>query len=415
MSTGHEKSTLDGLFKDVYGDKLDSLVPDFGILTKKISFSTAKKTGRDFVAAVKLSNEHGFTYGAGLKTLTGAISSNVDDAKVRGSSFTLQTGFSYDAAANMVAGGKEAFISGTKFKFMAMMEAATQRLEQQLIYGGLGLGIMTDSTNVNATTTDLLISAVSWAPGSWAATEGAQVDVYNGNTKVNVNGPLVVVSIDAVSAQKKVQVSGASADITLVDALAAGSYTVKYTGSHDNEMVGLRSIAASTGSLYGVSGSYGLWKGNSVALGSNENLTLKKIYQGLVPSIGKGLMEDVTVLVSPATFATLANDEASLRQYNTQSKKAERGFGEIEYTGANGAIVVLAHPMAREGEAIAFPIARAERIGSTDLTFKTPGREDEMFLQMPTQTGYECRLYSEQAIFLPAPAKCTVFTNISNS
>jgi hypothetical protein len=398
----------------VYGDKLDSLIPDFGILTKKISFSTAKKTGRDFVAAVKLSNEHGFTYGSGLAALAGVISSNVDDAKVRGSSFTLQTGFSYDAAANMVAGGKEAFISGTKFKFMAMMEAATQRLEQQLIYGGLGLGTMTDSTNVNATTTDLLISAASWAPGAWAGTEGAQVDVYNGNTKVNVNGALTVASIDAVSSQKKVQVTGAAADITLVDALSAGSYTVKYTGSHDNEMVGLRSIASSTGSLYGVGGSYGLWKGNSVDVGA-ANLTLKKIYQGLVPSIGKGLMEDVVILVSPATFATQANDEASLRQYNTQSKKAERGFGEIEFTGANGAITVLAHPMCREGEAIAFPIARAERIGSTDLTFKTPGREDEMFLQMPGHTGYECRLYSEQSIFLPAPAKCTLFTNISNA
>jgi hypothetical protein len=349
-----------------------------------------------------------------LAALAGVISSNVDDAKVRGSSFTLQTGFSYDAAANMVAGGKEAFISGTKFKFMAMMEAATQRLEQQLIYGGLGLGTMTDSTNVNATTTDLLISAASWAPGAWAGTEGAQVDVYNGNTKVNVNGALTVASIDAVSSQKKVQVTGAAADITLVDALSAGSYTVKYTGSHDNEMVGLRSIASSTGSLYGVGGSYGLWKGNSVDVGA-ANLTLKKIYQGLVPSIGKGLMEDVVILVSPATFATQANDEASLRQYNTQSKKAERGFGEIEFTGANGAITVLAHPMAREGEAIAFPIARAERIGSTDLTFKTPGREDEMFLQMPGHTGYECRLYSEQSIFLPAPAKCTLFTNISNA
>lgn len=49
--SAHTKSTLDGLFKDVYGDKLDSLIPDFGILTKRIGFSSAKKTGRDFVQA----------------------------------------------------------------------------------------------------------------------------------------------------------------------------------------------------------------------------------------------------------------------------------------------------------------------------------------------------------------------------
>jgi hypothetical protein len=408
----HEKSTLDGLYKDVYGDSLESLVPDFGILTKKISFSTAKKTGRDFVVAVKLSNEHGFTYGSGLAPLAGIISSDVEDAKVRGSSFTLQTGFSYDAAANMVAGGKEAFISGTKFKFMAMMESATARLEQQIVYGGLGLGTMSDSTNVDSTHTTIQISAASWAPGTWSATEGAALDVYNGNTKVNTNGPVTVDSVDAVA--KTVTVSGVLADITAIDALAAGAYSVEYAGSHNNEMVGLRSIAASTGSLYGVGGSYGLWKGNVVAAGA-VNLTLKKIYQSLVPAIGKGLLEDVTCLVSPATFATLANDEASLRQYNTQAKKADRGFGEIEFTGANGKISVLAHPMAREGEAILFPENRAERIGATDLTFKTPGREDEMFLQMAGHTGYECRLYSEQALFLPCPAKCTVITGISNA
>lgn len=411
--SAHTKSSLDALYKDVYADKLESLVPDFGILTKKISFSTAKKTGRDFVASVKVSNEHGFTYGAGLAALSGVISSNVEDAKVRGSALTLQTGFSYDAAANMVAGGKEAFISGTKFKFMAMMEAATQRLEQQLLYGGLGLGIMSDSVNVNATTTDLQITDASWAPGAWAGSEGAEVDVYNGNTKVNTTGAVTISDIDA--ANKKVRVTAAAGDITAIDALAAGSYTVEFRGSHGNEMVGLRSVCASTGSLYGVSGSYGLWKANHFAVSPSANLTLKKIYQSQVAAVGKGLMEDVVILVSPATFATLANDEASLRRYNTQSKKAERGFGEIEFVGPNGQLSVLAHPMAREGEALCFPINRAERIGSTDLTFKTPGREDEMFLQMPGHTGYECRLYSEQSLFLPAPAKCTLITGISNS
>lgn len=413
MSSGAQtKTSLDALHKDVYGDKLESLVPDFGIITKKVPFSTAKKLGKDFVIAVKLSNEHGFTYGGGLAALQGIISSDVDDAKVRGTSLTLQSGFSYDAAAAMVAGGKEAFISGTKFKFMAMMEAASSRLEQQMLYGQLGLGNMTDSTNVSATQTWLLISAASWAPGAWAATEGAHVDVRNAGTRVNTNAALVVKEIDA--ANKRVLVEGVAADITLVDALSAGTYQVEYRGSHQNEMVGLRSIAASNGTLYGVSGSYSLWKGNVVSA-SSTNLTLKKIYQSLVPAIGKGLMEDVTCLVSPATFAVMANDEAALRQYNTQAKKAERGFGEIEYTGPSGKISVLAHPMSREGEAILFPEGRAERVGTTDLTFKTPGRDDEMFLQMPNNTGYECRLYSEQSIFLPAPAKCTLITDIVNS
>ncbi len=52
MTAGPQtKAALDGLFKDVYGDSLKSLIPDFGILTKKIKFSTSEKLGRDFVQA----------------------------------------------------------------------------------------------------------------------------------------------------------------------------------------------------------------------------------------------------------------------------------------------------------------------------------------------------------------------------
>lgn len=49
MAGEHTKQTLDGLYKDVYGDSLDSLLPDFSKLLKMIPFKEAKKTGRDFV------------------------------------------------------------------------------------------------------------------------------------------------------------------------------------------------------------------------------------------------------------------------------------------------------------------------------------------------------------------------------
>jgi len=45
----NDKSTLDALFKDVYADKLDTLLPDFSKLLKSIPFREAKKTGRDYV------------------------------------------------------------------------------------------------------------------------------------------------------------------------------------------------------------------------------------------------------------------------------------------------------------------------------------------------------------------------------
>ena len=408
------KATLDGLMKDVYGDSLDSLIPDFSKLLKLIPFKEAKKTGRDFVQSVKLTNENGFTYGAGIQTLSSAISSDVDDAKVRGNSLTLRTAFSYDAAANMAQGGKQAFIDATKYKFMAMMEASSARLEAQILYGSSGLGQSASTANVSATETDFVVSAASWAPGIWAGAEGAEIDLYNGVTKVNTAGAVTISEIDHDS--KTLALTGAAGDITAIDGVGAG-LDIYYRGAYGNEMVGLKTIVSNTGTLFGISGaSYSLWQGNSLAVGGN--LTLRKIYDGIAKAVSKGLMEDVVAVVSPATFSVLANDQASLRRYDAKysGSKTEQGFEGVEFYGQNGKIEIMAHPMVKESEAISFPKGKCERIGATDVTFKTPGSEGgEMFKHLANETGYECRLYSEQAVFLPCPAKAVLFTGITNA
>jgi len=405
MAGEHTKATLDGLYKDVYGDNLDSLVPDFSKLLKMIPFKESKKTGRDFVQPVKLTNEQGFTYGTGIQTLSDAISSDVDDAKVRGNSLTLRTAFSYDAAANMAQGGKQAFIDATKYKFMAMMEAASARLEAQILYGDDSLASIASADDGADSVT---ISDASWAPGIWAGSEGAEVDIYDvTKTTLRVSAAIVGVDHDA----KTISLASGT-DLSAVVA----TDVILFKGAKGNEMVGLRSIVSNSGSLYGIDGaSYSLWKGNTVAVGGN--LTLKKIYDGIAKAVSKGLMEDAVVLVSPASYAVLANDQASLRRYDAKysSGKAEQGFEAVEFYGQNGKIEIVSHPMVKEGEAIALPKGKCERIGATDLTFKTPGSEGgEMFKHLANSTGYECRLYSEQAVFLPCPAKGVLFTGITN-
>lgn len=377
---------------------------------KKIGFSESKKTGRDFVKSVKLTNEQGFTYGAGLQTLSSIISSDVDDAKVKGNSLTLRTGFSYDAAANM-ASSKGAFIDATKFKFMSMMEASSFRIEQQMLYGGSGLGIVDAApTNPSGTLYLITLSDASWSAGSFIGQEGAEIDVHVANTLSKRNtGAAVIQSVDS---ENKQIVVDCPQDLTV--ATVAGD-VLYFRNSYGSEMVGLRSIISNTGTLYGVDGSlYSLWQGNTSAVAA-ANLTLKKIYEGIAKAVNKGLMEDVVVLVSPASYATLANDEASLRRYNVARGQAENGFESIKFYGQNGVIEIIPHALVREEEAMAFPIKKAERIGATDITFKTPGKGDEMFQQLANETGYECRLYSEQAIFLPCPSKCVLFTGISNA
>lgn len=51
INAAYTKTVLDGLLKDTYGDKLEQLRPDFGILSEKIPFRSANKVGKDFVQA----------------------------------------------------------------------------------------------------------------------------------------------------------------------------------------------------------------------------------------------------------------------------------------------------------------------------------------------------------------------------
>lgn len=411
----NEKATLDSLFKDVYADKLDTLLPDFSKLLKSIPFREAKKTGRDYVQPVKLTNEQGFTYGSGLQTLSDAIDADNEDARVRGHSLTLKTAFSYDAAANM-ASSKGAFITATKYRFMAMMESMSSRLETQILYGSNGFGETASATTVDATHTDIVIKASEWAPGIWSGLEGAEIDLYDGVTLMNASGAVVIDSIDHDN--KTIRLSGIEADMNAINAANGdgSDLVIWFRGAKSNEMTGIRSIVGNSGSLYGISGaSYSLWRGNTHDLGGLNNLNLRAILTGNAKAAAKGLMEDSVVYVSSLTFSSLANDQASLRRYSGEVKKATDGFTSIEFHAPSGSIEIVPHPMVKEGEAMSFPKGKIERIGSTDVTFQTPGGEGgEMFKHLPNQTGYEVRSYSEQSIFLPCPAKCVLYTGIKN-
>jgi hypothetical protein len=385
---------------------------------------------------VALSREAGFTYGAGLQTLAGIISQGVDDAKVRGVPMTLQAGWAYDAAAAM-ASDKGSFINQTAHKFQCMMEAAVYRLELQYIHGSRGIAV-TDAAqdSVAAVTAGdngnnyaiLPIDPLYYAAANFAGSEGALISfILNSDNSTasaaagvgNVVNKFEIIAVDTDSKTITVKCYDANAAAALVVEIETAAYNVYFYGAAGNEMVGLRAIssniASGSSSLYGIdASSYSVWRGNSYAVGT-ANLTLEKIYLGLAKAVGRGLLEDVVILVSPMSFATMANDEAALRQYNSKIMSADRGVEAIKFVGPNGSVEVLPHPMCFESQAIAFPIKKAERIGASDLTFKRPGGSEEMIQEMATQTGFECRLYSDQAIFLPDPAKCVLFTGISNA
>jgi hypothetical protein len=129
------------------------------------------------------------------------------------------------------------------------------------------------------------------------------------------------------------------------------------------------------------------------------------------------LDEKVVVLVNPDTWSDLAADLAALRKFDSSydRKKGENGFEALVYHGQNGEIEIHSYNLVKAGEAFIIPPKRVKRIGAQDLSFKTPGMSDEIFLHLSNRAGFELRLYTDQCVFVETPARCVYLTGFTNS
>lgn len=412
---------LSGLFKEVYGDSVVSLVPETALFVKEIPFVTREKQlGNKYHQPVIVQMEHGVTYAAadaGAFSLNNAISMKTQDAQVQGAQMVLRSTLDYESAAR-AAGSKSAFADATQLQVENMLQSLTKRLELSLIYGGnaTGLGVVDDTTNVSATSTTLVFTAASWAAGIWAGTENAQLDIFKvaDNAKVNANAALVITSIDTTA--RTITVTGNSADITAIDTYSPTDMYVRFYGASGAEMAGLDKIVTNTGSLFNIDASvYNLWKGSSYAVGGAISFSALQAAVAVAVERG-GLDEDVIVYLNPKKWGVLLNDQAALRKYDSSYTAAtvENGSKTITFHSQNGTLKIVAHPYVKEGEGFMVPTKRVKRIGAQDISFDIPGsKSGEIFLQLQNSAGFEYRLYSNQAIVCETPAKMVKLTGIS--
>lgn len=416
-------SQLTGLFKEVYGDEVVSLLPDIAIVTKMVPFvPSEKQLGNKYHQPVVVRNEHGFTYAApdqGAFALRKALSAVLQDAQIQGTQLVLRSVVSYDAAAR-AATSKNAFLKETELQVENMLDSTGKRVEIGLFYGQVGLGQVSSTTNVSATSTTLQVSDASWGVGIWSGSEGAPIDLFDSTTKVNTNGDLTISYVDV--ANKQLTITGVAADITAVDA-AAGSPPVldiywagaRETGGAFHEFAGFNKIFTNTGSLFNINAAtYNLWRGNTYAAGGAIDFSV--LNGAIAVATGRGLSENVDVFLSPTKWGELNDDVAGRRRhdYKYDSSESKEGVESITYYSQNGKLSVHSHPVIKESECYVIPMSRARRIGAQDVSFQTPGGngQGEIFRHLEDHAGYEMRLYTDQALFFETPAKATVITGI---
>lgn len=410
MAQYNAASTVSAWLKEIYADEIHTLIPEGVKLVKMVKFQSGEKEiGDKYVQPVALTHEFGFTVGSGAFSLNDHIAASYAEAQVEGKNLLLRTAVSYDAMSK-ASSNKKAFVKWSQQVVGNMTSSFTKRLEILHFYGGTGLATvsaLSDSSGTNI----LTISTATWASGIWAGAEGMQLDAYTSTTKQNSTGALTVSAVDLTA--RTITVTGAAGDTAAID---VGS-VLYFRGFYGSEMNGLDKIVTNTGSLYNISASdYALWKGNTYSAGSAK-LTFKKIQAAVALAVNKGLDEKVTCFVSAPTYADLNTDLAALRKMDGSYKQAkgENGFEAITFYGVNGEIEIVPSIYVKEGEAFCIPVSKLKRIGSTDVTMRMPGQsEDQLVLQLPSNAGYEMRLFYDGNLFLERPAHAVKVTGIVN-
>jgi hypothetical protein len=339
------------------------------------------------VVTVTTANNHGLT--------TGDIVNFTDDA---GNSVTLTNGI--------------VTVTGLKTFTAASASSGTPS-------GACTIGPFVKKTS--GTQAWYYINRSEWSTGLWAGKAGAELNFYQDDNSTLISSgadsEFTVTTIDPV--YKRIGLTGTPSGVTALMAVAkadfdAGIYAY-FNGTKAKDFLGIDQIITTSGTLFGINNTtYSLFKGNEYT--ASGALSLSQIISATENAVAQGLMEDVCAYVPISAWNTLANTESGLRRYDSSYKNgiAENGVQSLAFYGANGKIEIEPHPIVKAGEVFIIPKKQFIRVGATDVTFQTPGMDaTEIFLQLPSNAGYEVRAYADQALLCMAPAKCTKVTGFT--
>lgn len=425
--------TLNALYKVAYAKGVEDLIPKASKLADMIPFVPSElQNGKHYEQPVVLTAEAGFTYSLDTQNaydLNDSIGMNMESAIVPGADIVLDSTVGYNQAAR-ASHSQTSFKSVMSTKFENMLKSTEKRLEIAMLYGNDNIG--TTIAQATATTDPLAVqfTTASWATGIWSGSENANVVFVRASDNTAIDSlrsyKVARVDVDTRTVYFAAGTAGTAGSLaTLETAIEAAACNVHFYGSVSGsagtfayaEMAGLKKILTNTGSLFGISATtYDLWRGNSVT--TTGQLTMAKVLSAVSRAVQRGLDSDACVLVNPSTWADLASNLAALRRYDGSysRKKAENGSETLEYVSQNGALKVVSYNLVKEGDCFIFPEDKVMRIGARELGLNDPTRPaDEIFFTIPGKAGVGLRAYTNQAIFLEAPAQGVYISGIVNS
>jgi hypothetical protein len=398
-------SGLDNMLKEQYLSKgLQDVRPDFTVLMSTVPFvGGSEKAGSELVWPIVTSREHGFTalgQNGAISDLRKATKARTAQAKVVSYPFMGRTQID-NVSISRAKQGPQAFVNALEYKISNLQESFVILNEQELLYGGAGLGKIASVTASLDTVGDVGVITLDqgeFADHIWIGCEDMELESAAGKAKVRVTG---------------YDIEARTLDVVVVEAgtALAAADLLHRSGFRENVGPGLQAIFSQTsGTLLNVNQAVNpLWRVNQA--GSTGLLSFEKVADAVAKAVGRGLAEKLTLHVHPLVFASLMPDFNTLKDsgssyksriFTTSSevKKMEHGVYGITFIVGSVEVVLVANPFIKIGHAFGVADGELMRCGSSDITYKIPGEEQEKYFhRLPDVAGLELRVFSDQALF----------------
>lgn len=426
--------SLNALFKEVYAEQVEKLIPERERVLKNVPFVAAdKQNGSNYNQPVILSRDHGVTYlgqNSNNLRLNAPIAAIVDVAQIKASGMVMRSLMDYQSASRASKGGA-AFVDGTSYLVESLTDSFSAILEQTHWYGGRGLASATTAAGADFSGAVFTVPVGQWAPAVWVGAEGMLCDVYS-----SADG--ITPALLKASALEVVGVNITTRQITFKTLTVTGWTPSQYDmifrhQAKGLESLGIQQILGNTGSLFGVDASTrGLWKANTYAVTSagteasvgTTNFSYGAAADGIAIAYGRGLEGQLDLHVNSLVFSSLIPNFATAKTASTSSQGMQfqdpslvedlrYGAKTITFIVNNVEVNVLANDYVKAG--LAFGLAQGTwlRVGSSQLTFDLPDVDKgNYFRPADGYAAIELRAFADEAIFCKKPARNIMFHSI---
>jgi|ERR1044071_147890 hypothetical protein len=403
--------TLNSNYKQTYGPKLETLVPDGVKAYNDIKLMLGEQQqGGTYNQPLALALEQGISYGAGdaVITLNAAVAGKLENATVTGAQMVGRSQFGWTVASR-ASRGPNYFVQGTEVVLRSLMLVTKKRAEAEIFYGGSGLAKASGAPVASGSNYVITIDPASFAAGMWVGMEGCPVDVYT-DTPAN-SGTFVtstkIVAVDINNTKLTVDSNGIS--------ISNGNLFF-YKGAFNVESNGIQYILnLSSGNQFGIPiASYpDMLQGTQYAVGGT--FTFAKLVKGLAQALPRGGEGRFKVYTHPESWQDLVNEAEAARTFGDwRPSVLERGTESIKFYSVAGTVEVVPSVYVKRGDSFALlQDGSWKRIGSTDITMRVPGMEnDQVFVPIPDAAGFEVRCYKDFALFCDRPAASVYYSGI---